>query len=155
MNVVLQVSLWDTGGLERYTAMTANYFRKCHAVILVYSLEEEDTLFALGEWLSEARSLSCNQLRVVPALWGNKSESDNTCAMEEMASAFSTENKIPPELVARVSAHTGEGVKKAFEEVICRVHSQFGGVDQETQQRTLEPLIDPHLTQKTRPCSSC
>ena len=152
-HVVLQVSLWDTGGLERYTAMTANYFRNCHGVVLVYSLEEEDTLFALGDWLSEARSL--NSHHVVPALWGNKSESDNACAMEPTVEAFSSEHKIPPELVAQVSALTGQGVKEDFEKLICRIHSQFGGLDQECQRRTLEPLIDPHLTQQNNRSCNC
>ena len=147
--VCVQVSLWDTGGLEKYTAMTANYFRNCQAVILVYSLEEEDSLFVLRDWLSEARSLNSDQ--VVPALWGNKSESHSVCLTEEVASAFSRENGIPAELVAQVSAQTGAGVKEAFERLVETVHSQFAGVEQE-KIRTLEPLIDPQLGQKSRPC---
>ena len=133
--------------------MTANYFRNCHGVALVYSLEEEDTLFALGDWLSEARSLNSNLL--VPALWGNKSDDFDTTSstMEPTVNAFSSEHKIPPELVAKVSAHTGQGAREAFEKLIIRIHSQFGGADHDARQRTLEPLIDPHLTQNNRPCN--
>ena len=143
MAVCVQVSLWDTGGLERYTAMTGNYFRNCHGVILAYSLEEEDTLFILRDWLTETRSL--NSESVVPALWGNKCDSDNGCVTEEMALAFSTENAIPAELVARVSALTGEGVKIAFEALIQTIHTQRGGSSEQEKGMTLEPLIDPSL----------
>lgn len=121
--------------------MTANYFRNCHAVILVCSLEEEDTLFALADWLAEARNLSSYQ-RVVPALWANKKDSHNICLTEQMFSAFSSEHDIPTELVTKVSAQSGDGVKDAFENLISRVHRQFGAGDQE-QRRTLEPLVDP------------
>ena len=129
--------------------MTANYFRNCQAVLLVYSLEEEDSLFILRDWLGEARSLSCH--KVVPALWGNKRESHSVSVTEQMSSAFSGENGIPGDLVARVSAVTGEGVREAFEQLVRGVHFQFRGEDQE-KNRTLEPLIDPQLTHKTRSC---
>lgn len=143
--------LWDTGGLERYTAMTANYFRNCAAVILVYSLEEEDTLFILQDWLAEARTLNSEQ--VVPALWGNKCESENVSLTQQMAAAFSNENSILPELVTRVSAVTGEGVMEAFDKLIQTVHLCRGGSRVQHQQgRTLEPLIDPQL-QKNKKCA--
>ena len=149
-----QVCLWDTGGLERYTSMTANYYRNCSAVVLVYSLEEEDSLFILQDWLAEARSL--NSDLIVPALWGNKRESENVSLTEKMTTAFSKENSVPAELVARVSAVTGEGVKEAFEKLIQTVHTRRGGSQllQQQQQRgrTLEPLIDPQL-QKNKRCA--
>ena len=145
--------MWDTGGLERYTSMTANYFRNCHAIVLVYSVEEEDSLFVLRDWLTEAQAL--NSERIVPALWGNKCESENACLTPQMAEAFQRENSISAELVARVSARTGEGVREAFEKLVWTVHSQFKGLELDHQRgRTLEPLIDPQLQkQRGRQCA--
>ena len=151
----MQVSLWDTGGLEKYTSMTANYFRHSHAIVLVYTVEEEDSLFVLRDWLSEARTLNSEQ--VIPALWGNKSESENACLIPLMVSAFSKENRIPADLVRQVSAQSGEGVKEAFEALVLTIHSQrrHGGLSQQ-RGRTLEPLIDPQLQDHRhggRPCT--
>ena len=146
----MQVSLWDTGGLERYTSMTANYFRNCHAIVLVYSLEEEDSLFVLRDWLAETRTL--NSDRVVPALWGNKSDSEDTYLTLQTAAAFAKENDIPAGLVSHVSARSGDGVRAAFEQLVKTVHVQFEGQDQQ-RGRTLEPLIDSELQGKSRGCS--
>ena len=133
--------------------MTANYFRNCHAIVLVYSVEEEDSLFVLRDWLTEAQAL--NSERIVPALWGNKCESDNACLTPQMVEAFQRENSISAELVARVSARTGEGVSEAFEKLVWTVHSQFKGLELDHQRgRTLEPLIDPQLQkQRGRQCA--
>ena len=147
----VQANLWDTGGLERYTAMTANYFRNCHAVILVFSVEEENTLFVLRDWLSEAQAL--NSDHVVPALWGNKSDSYNKCVTEEMVCAFGKENTISADLVTTVSAQTGHGVKEAFERVIRMIHARHRG--EQCRTRTLEPLIDPKLHHKTSKHCAC
>lgn len=119
--------------------MTANYFRNSHAIVLVYSVEEEESLFVLRDWLAEARTL--NPERVVAALWGNKCDLKGSSPTSEAVTAFGHENGIPAELVASVSAQTGEGVKEAFEALVLNVHSQ----QWQSRQRgwTLEPLIDP------------
>lgn len=130
--------------------MTSNYFRNSHAIILVYSVEEEDSLFVLQDWLTEARTL--NPEHVVAALWGNKCDVERSSFIPEMVTAFSEQNKISPELVACVSAQTGEGVKEALEALVANVHSQ----QWKNRQRgwTLEPLIDPQLQkEKGRQCA--
>lgn len=126
--------------------MTANYFRNSHAIVLVYSVDEEDSLFVLRDWLTEAQTL--NPENVVAALWGNKCdmEQGRTSGFTSTVTAFSQQISIPAELVARVSAQTGEGVKEAFEAVVLNVHSQRWL----NQQRgwTLEPLVDPQVHKK-------
>lgn len=134
--------------------MTANYFRNCHAVILVYSLDEEDTLFILHDWLVETRSF--NSDTVVPALWGNKCDSENSCITNEMVLAFSKENDIQSDLVTHVSALTGEGVEKSFEKLIRTIHSKRSGRYYDREQgMTLEPLIDPQLQTKNTSHCAC
>lgn len=121
--------------------MTANYFRNSHAIVLVYSVEEEDSLFVLRDWLAEAQTL--NPEHVIAALWGNKCDLEESSFTSEMVTTFSEQNGIPAELVARVSAQTGKGVKEALEALVVKVHSQ----QWKNQRRgwTLDPLIDPEL----------
>ena len=130
--------------------MTANYFRGCHAIVLVYSLEEEDSLFCLHDWLEEARRHS---ERLVAAVWGNKCDLDSTNLQSdsELVKTFLQENQISPTLSQQVSAKTGEGTKEAFEELVEMVRFQFEGYN-DPKGSTLEPFIDSHLTKERCPC---
>ena len=124
--------------------MTTNYFHKIHAIVLVYSLEEEDPLFDLEYWLERAQTM--NSECVIAALWGNKCDVNRSSFTPEMVTAFTAQYGIPAELVAHVSAKTGEGVKEALEALVVTVHS----LQWKNQQRgwTLEPFIDPNYAQK-------
>lgn len=121
--------------------MTANYFRHCNAVLLVYSLEEEDSLYCLNDWVAEAHMHNSSD-RLLLALWGNKSDSEDRCALQEAVKAFMSVHNIPPSLEALVSAKTGDGVLEAFDRLVKEVHEQFCG-EGLPQRRSLEPLIDP------------
>ena len=135
-----QITLWDTGGLERYTAMTSNYFRYCHALLLVYDLEQEESLYCLKEWVAEAHQHAyCKQLLL--ALWGNKNESQQAMDQQVATRAFSAEYNIPRTLQARVSARSGEGVKESFETLVRTVHEQLNG-EKLHPGRNLDPLYD-------------
>ena len=123
----LQVTLWDTGGLERYDSMTANYYRYCHAVLLVYDLSAEETLFFLADWFKEAKANSRWPQRIIFSLWGNKSDvsPDEQSVKEESVSAFLKQYNIPESLNFRVSAKSGDSVVEAFQKVVETVHDDF------------------------------
>ena len=121
----MQVTLWDTGGLERYDSMTANYYRHAHAVILVYDLEAEDTLYCLADWIAEARSSSRWSDRLVFALWGNKCDVEEYATSEDAVVAFAAKYNIPSDLTFKVSSRIAGNVEAAFERVIELVDVEF------------------------------
>ena len=109
--------------------MTANYYRFCHAVILVYDLEAEETLYCLKDWIQEAKAGSRWPERVVFSLWGNKSDSDDQLAPQQATDAFLTEHGISQSLNFKVSAKTGSSVEDAFQKVMEIVDDRFSTVD--------------------------
>lgn len=117
-----QVTLWDTGGLERYNSMTANYFRYCNAVILVYDASPDrlETLFALRDWITDVTKHSSLSDKVALSLWANKCDLSDTRRPPEV-DAFMQEHRIPEHLYFRMSAKTGEGLMSAFHDVILHV----------------------------------
>ena len=121
----MQVNLWDTGGLERYDSLTANYYRHAHAVILVYDLTEENTLFDLTECVQEASKNSRWSDCLVFALWGNKCDVEEYNTRDEAVLAFMTTNNISMELSAKVSASIGDTVTRAFQTLIEHVDKKF------------------------------
>lgn len=49
-----QVTLWDTGGLEKFRSMTRSYFHQLSALILVHSTKKDSSLEHLGRWIDQA-----------------------------------------------------------------------------------------------------
>ena len=102
-----QVTLWDTGGQERHDSLTSNYYRSVHAVVLVYTMEDQSSLYSLSEWVDEAKELSGQGDRLILALWGAKADlpkAQQDVKPEAIAALTSTYN-IPDQLNCKVSIY--------------------------------------------------
>lgn len=69
------MTLYDTAGMERYTStIPPTYFRHAHAVILVYSVDNDESIGNIREWMENFSANrigdSCNDMKVL--LVGNK-----------------------------------------------------------------------------------
>ena len=109
--------------------MTANYYRFCHAVILVYDLDDEGSLFSLTDWIKEAKRNCRWQDKMTFAVWGNKSDLSEQSTRQEAIDAFTREYKIPDSLSFKMSAKTGENVQEAFQKVVEAVDDKFSKLD--------------------------
>lgn len=112
--------------------MTANYFRNCHAMILVYDASPDrlDTLFALRYWISDVRKHSSLNDKVFLTLWANKADLTEGDAIPPEVEAFMAEHNIPSHLHYNVSAKDGTELMQAFHALILHV-----------DQRGLSPTI--------------
>lgn len=53
--VTVRLQLWDTAGQERFRSISKLYYRGASAVVLVYSLLDEQSFVEMGRWLSEVK----------------------------------------------------------------------------------------------------
>ena len=53
--VTVRLQLWDTAGQERFRSISKLYYRGASAVILVYSILDEDSFHEMGRWLAELK----------------------------------------------------------------------------------------------------
>lgn len=51
----VRLQLWDTAGQERFRAISRLYYRGASAVLLVYSIVDEQSFDEMGRWLMEMR----------------------------------------------------------------------------------------------------
>ena len=110
--------------MERYHSMTANYFRFCHGVILVYDAKPDciHTLFVLRDWVNEARKNNFLGEGMTVSLWANKvDELPQDYSRPEEVVAFMGEYNIPESLYFCVSAKTGVNVMDSFHALIDHV----------------------------------
>nr|XP_012560919.2 ras-related protein Rab-1A-like [Hydra vulgaris] len=100
----VKINLWDTAGLE--SSLTNNFFRMSKGVILIYDLEECDTLTTLRNRIQEV--LSYNE-HTTFFLLGNKNDCCRAEVAKQDAINFAINNNIPVEHVFEISVKTGKG----------------------------------------------
>ena len=67
----ITLSLWDTGGQQRFDFFKSDFFRGCAAIGLVFDLSRPDTFEKVDEYFEEIRNLAGN----IPILLvGNKND---------------------------------------------------------------------------------
>lgn len=107
--------MWDTAGQERFDAVTPTYFRSCHSVALVVSLDQLDSLHKAKYWLGQVRQSADSGVIVYLVV--------NKCDLR------GTEVQLPEQLVVEfasahalksffVSAKTGECVNAFIDQVV-------------------------------------
>eukprot|EP00049_Salpingoeca_infusionum_P005081 m.87998 g.87998 ORF g.87998 m.87998 type:complete len:217 (-) comp12846_c1_seq3:392-1042(-) len=105
------VELWDTAGQERFQSLTAQFFRKTHAVGIVFSANQRSSFEHIEQWLDVSKQLVTPYVRFV--LLGNKTDvaerEVNTATAEQLSRALGFERYF------EVSARTGANVKDALE----------------------------------------
>ena len=118
---VFQMTLYDTAGVERHTqTMLPTYFRRAKAVIMVYSIDNEESFDDIGSnWLDNAES---TDVKTVIVLVGNKVDLDeggdnSRRVSKERAIQYALQNDIEKNMVFEVSAKTGRGVEQMFDAV--------------------------------------
>ncbi|CAL1546924.1 unnamed protein product [Lymnaea stagnalis] len=107
----IQLSLWDTAGVEKYRTLTQNFYRNADAVLYVFSVNEPTSLLCLNQWEEEVKRCSPSALRF---LIGNKADLSLFITRELMEGEA---RKLNCESVFIMSAKTGNGVVGVLETV--------------------------------------
>lgn len=134
--------------------MTANYYRHAHAVIFVYSVDDEGSLYALNDWVREAKSMNRQPENLVLAVWGSKSDLDSSSSSavkQEAVDAFTSAYHIPPHLNCKVSIF-GSSAELAMNELVEHVDRLFNGsaaADMQPLHRDFDTLTPQQLVPPT------
>ena len=146
----VEAYIWDTGGIEEHSDCTANYYRNSHAIILMYDMADEVSLYALKDWLSDAKKYSYN---VMPVVWGNKE--DATESQLPGVAGFMEENDIPPSLHFKVSAKTGHNVREAMDATLKALEDRTFARSCGTLQHDVLPKLSVQKSKNCRRLPKC
>jgi Ras-related protein Rab-35 len=127
----VELKLWDTAGMERFCTMSGNYYANASAVIVVYSLDDPNSLSTavdcILEAITEAGRLSSLIGGLVVFLCGNKSDLADVGergargvsrvvsveAVDKLTEQF--DQVVQKSFV--VSCKSGQGVQEMFQDV--------------------------------------
>ena len=113
------MSLWDTAGAERFRTLTASYYRGVHAYILVYDVSDRNSFQSLAYWVDQVEKNATSR-EAIKLVIANKIDQIASVDAHE-GRAFAADHAV---LFLETSAQTGQGVKYAFDELLCKVAEQ-------------------------------
>lgn len=113
----LQLSIWDTAGVERFRTLTRNYYRNAHAAVFVYSVSEASSLHYLSQWIKDTQNFAPNATRM---LLGNKTDIEPMEIDELTSKSFSKAHDF--DLHFHISCKSNSGIREAFEELAISLH---------------------------------
>ncbi|KAJ5075967.1 ras and ef-hand domain-containing protein [Anaeramoeba ignava] len=107
----IKLQIWDTAGQERFRTITGTYYRKADGIMVVYDITNEESFKQISTWFKEikkhappnvakilvANKIDLQQSRVISQQQGQELAKSYNCSFFE------------------VSAKSGEGVEKSFE----------------------------------------
>ena len=119
-NIKLQI--WDTAGKDRFRAMSKNFYKGSHGMILIYDVTSRETFENIKKWVSIIREEA--DQNVIIYLVANKID------MEEKRKVKKEEGeKLAKELglpFMETSAKSGINVNEIFEDLFERIYKTYG-----------------------------
>lgn len=133
-----RLNVWDTCGQERFRAITRQYFKNSHGVLLVFDLTVNETLKKLNVWLNDIQDNIGDECVIF--LIGNKSDvKTRNISTSEEAKEFAKDKKI---IYYEVSAKTGAGINNIFEKMSKKL------IDIENEKNKKEKNKEPDFLEK-------
>ena len=120
--VHVTISIWDTGGQERFQYLRQKYYQGADGVVFAFDLTRLDSFQHIAErWVPEVNGAIEG---FTPALWGTKTDLVDQCAVEtssgeELASSFGAR-------FYETSSLSGQNVEKAFHELARLILKKSG-----------------------------
>ena len=153
-NLFAKLTLWDTCGAEIYRAVTRQYFRGAHAIIVIFDLTDQKTFNDLQNiWLKDIKN--CGEINIQILIVGNKLDLiDQRKVSESDAINFCKDNGYK---YIEASAKEGTNVLKIFEELSFDLAKQYEKErEEEMNSRVLIDFDDKNIvTTKSKNKGCC
>jgi small GTP-binding protein len=144
-----ELTVWDTCGQEKYKALTRQYFKDAHGVILLYDVTNEDSFKGLTSWLTEIRNNSNKDVSIV--LVGNKIDLNDRKITKEVASEFAIKNGL---FYYETSSKDGINIDVPFEnlakDIVKKIKENAYNESNETVEQKLERIKERNIIERKR-----
>ena len=112
---IINLSIWDTAGTEIFQSLSRSYYRKCHAAIVVFDINDEKSFESLGTWINYYRENKEPLMKDMLYLVGNKIDIGMSVISDKKAEKYLEKNNLIKYF--KTSAKNGDNVDKLFEEI--------------------------------------
>ena len=122
-NIKLQI--WDTAGQDRFRAITKNYYKGAHGILLIYDITSIQTYENVKNWITQIREEASPH--IVIYIIGNKID-----MVEERKIKTEEGQKLANEFHLQfyeTSAKTGENVNETFESLVNKIDDVYSQIE--------------------------
>lgn len=124
---IVKTQIWDTAGQDRFRAITKNYYKGAHGIILIYDVTNKQSFVNIKNWVIQIRENTTDKVKI--ALVGNKIDE------EELRKVSSSEGeKLSLEYDLRffeTSAKKNIGVQETFDYLVKEIYLENHGRNDE------------------------
>ena len=122
----IKLQMWDTAGQDRYRAITKNYYKGSHGILLLYDITNIQTFESVKQWVTQIREEATQN--VIVYLVGNKSDMEEEREVQkEKGEQLAEELGFP---FTESSAKNGINVNETFEDLAERIDKLYGNKPQ-------------------------
>jgi Ras-related protein Rab-1A len=134
-NVKLQ--LWDSAGQDRFKAITKNYYKGAHGIVLIYDITSELSFMNIKNWISQIREYT-NDVKII--LVGNKIDLPESRVISyEEGSRLAKDYKIK---FFECSAKNNIGVADIFSYLVDEIYEANKDIQKESGVNVSEKTKD-------------
>ena len=118
----IKLSIWDTGGQERFRSMSSLYYRDASGAILVYDCTDASSFESVKYWVEELRSKGPPKVTIAVAANKSDQPAEKHKVDITVAKAFCEENGM---MFFETSALSGDNVSQLFESLSLKIMNQY------------------------------
>ena len=122
---VVKIQIWDTAGQDRFHAITRNYFKGAHGIILIYDITKRETFGNVENWINQIKEEVSDKVCII--LVGNKID------LEQKRVVSTEEGKKMAEqfdlMFFECSCKTGVNINDAFQELVEKTVENYSKID--------------------------
>ena len=117
----IKLQIWDTAGQDRFRAITKNYYKNAHGIILIYDVTSLQTYDNIKSWISQIREEASPN--IVIYIVGNKIDMNEERKVKtEEGEKLAEEFGFP---FSEASAKSGINVNEIFEDIVERIDKTY------------------------------
>jgi Ras-related protein Rab-1A len=122
----IKLQIWDTAGQDRFRAITRNYYKGSHGILLLYDVTNVKSFENIKTWVSSIREEASKD--VVVYIVGNKIDNAKNRKVEtEEGKELAEELGFP---FMETSAKNNINVSETFEDLVERIDKIYGNIEQ-------------------------
>ena len=129
----IKLQIWDTAGQDRFRAITKNYYKGSHGIILIYDVTNLQTFENVKNWVSQIREEAANNVVIYIAANKIDMETERKVSRQE-GESLAQELGFP---FMETSAKSGININETFEDLVERIDKVYGNIPQKPNKNKL------------------
>ena len=129
----IKLQIWDTAGQDRFRAITKNYYKGSHGIILIYDITNTQSFENVKTWVNQIREEASSNVIIYIA--GNKVDMEDERKVDR-----DDGEKLAEELgfpFVETSAKNGININETFEDLVERIDKVYGNIPQKPNKNKL------------------